>query len=84
MSEHLHRDDCPKALSLVRAIVRNGTSDGWEHTEYGLRVDWEQLNASHLSTTEKAAAHVARAVAIVERHGGGFGRLAGAVEEAVR
>ena len=43
---------------------------GWETTEHGAWVDWDALEHSWLSSTERAAVVVARGIAIAAHHGG--------------
>lgn len=86
---HLHHDDCPQALAILGALLghrdERAQAIGYEQTEDGAWVDWASLTASWLSTTEVAAVHIARGVAIAERHGGGLPwSVAGHVEIAIR
>lgn len=67
---HLHRDDCPATLDLLERIIGTGRPPGWEPTAEGAYVDWEQLLSSYLSSTEKAAVHIARGCSILEPAGG--------------
>jgi hypothetical protein len=72
---HLHEDDCPAAVLLLRAVCdRPAPPDGYRRTDVGAFVDWDALDGSYLSSTERAAVHVAHGLAIAERHGG-FGPL---------
>ncbi len=77
---HLHRDDYPATLALLAALVggrahHDWTTIGYETTEHGACVDWEQLGASWLSSTEKAVVHIARGCATLENAGGPSPRL---------
>lgn len=78
---HLHRDDYPKTLQLLEDLIgvplRAGTAAGlgFEPTEHGAYVNWDQLLGSWLSSTEKAVVHIARGTAGLERAGGPAPRL---------
>jgi hypothetical protein len=80
--EHLHRDDCPDALSILAAVAGGRTVPGVEPTDLGAFVDWDRLASSWLSSTERAAVTIARGVAQAERHGGLPPRVAAAVANA--
>jgi hypothetical protein len=87
---HLHADDYPVALALLAEIQLARRHDpvalaeiGYEPTEHGVWVDWDQLAHSWLSSTERAALLVARGVAAAERHGGWPPRLGRALTRAV-
>jgi hypothetical protein len=74
---HLHADDHPLALALLREVLVARRHDpvgladiGYGPSEYGVWVDWDALEDSWLSSTERAAVVVARGVAAAERHGG--------------
>jgi hypothetical protein len=72
---HLHRADCPQALAILHALLAHRPdtgSIGYQPTAQGASVDWDTLTDTSLSTTETAAVHIARGVAIVEAHGGGL------------
>jgi hypothetical protein len=71
---HLHRDDVPDTLALLNALLGDRThpAPGYTPDETGADVDWEELLASWLSTSEKAVAHIARGCSVLERHGGGL------------
>lgn len=68
--QHLHSDDCPVALGLLHAILRGRHHPAFEPTDVGAYVDWEGLAYSWLSSTERAAALIAQACSVLERHGG--------------
>lgn len=72
--QHLHRSDYPDTLAVLQAPLlgsRIDTSDlGYEPTEEGAWVDWRQLIEGKLSSTEVAAVHITRGIAIAERAGG--------------
>jgi hypothetical protein len=75
MTEHLHADDVPLTLSVLRALVGHRADReqlGYRPDEWGADVDWDLLASGKLSTTEKATVHIARGCAIIERHGGGL------------
>ncbi|MGH9210763.1 MAG: hypothetical protein ACRD2C_08780 [Acidimicrobiales bacterium] len=79
---HLHRDDCPQALAVLAEVLVARRHDpvglaaiGYEPSEYGVWVDWDQLERSWLSSTEVAAVVVARGVAAAERQGGWPARI---------
>lgn len=65
---HLHRDDSPVALGLMTQLAEG--RHGFEATEVGAFVDWDEVGGT-LSTTEEAIAHIARGIAMIEHHGGG-------------
>jgi hypothetical protein len=71
---HLRLDDCPHALRLLAGLLAHRTTRaleiGYEPTEYGAWVDWDALEHSWLSSTERAAVVVAHGVAMAEHHGG--------------
>lgn len=77
---HLHLADYPATLDLLTALI-NGrahsdwTAIGYEATEHGAWIDWEQLATSWLSSTEKAVIHIARGCATLENAGGPSPRL---------
>ena len=75
MTEHLHADDAPLSLSVLRALVGHRADReqlGDRPDEWGADVDWDLLASGNLSTTEKATVHIARGCATIERHGGGL------------
>lgn len=76
---HLHRDDCPATLELLRALIGDRSIDGWEPTAEGAFVGWDELTSSYLSSTEKATVNIARGCAVAERSGGLAPRLRTAV-----
>lgn len=83
---HLHVDDCPQTLQLVAALVGHRADSeelGYVATEHGAWIDWDQLAAGRLSSTEIATVHIARGCAALERAGGLPGRLAGRVIDTV-
>ena len=74
---HLHADDHPHALAVLAETLLAGRHDpvglaaiGFEARGHGAWVDWDQLEHSWLSSTERAAVVVARGIAVAERHGG--------------
>ena len=71
---HLHLDDCPQALAVLRALLghrpERAAEIGYQPTEHGAWVDWDALEHSWLSSTERAAVVVARGIAMAERQGG--------------
>lgn len=81
---HLHRDDVPLTLSLLELVVGHGGPAGWEPTEHGAFVEWDELAGSHLSSTERAAVQIARGCATLERQGGLPPRLRAAVVATVQ
>ena len=62
---HLHRDDVPDTLALLNALVGDRTHPvpGYTPDETGAAVDWEELLASWLSTSEKRWCTLPAAVA---------------------
>lgn len=68
---------------LLRDILGDRSPAGFESVADGVWVSWELLAASGLSDGEKAAVHVAKGVAALERVGGVSGDLAAAVHDAV-
>jgi hypothetical protein len=80
--QHYHRDDCPAAVALIDE-VRNGRTHvpGIVVTEHGIAVNWQRIDGSWLSSTEKATMQVARGLATIERSGGA-GRLDAAIATA--
>jgi hypothetical protein len=79
---HLHADDCPRALAVLdetlmaRRVDPAGLAEiGYEPSEHGVWVDWELLEHSWPSSTERAAVIVARGIAGAERQGGWPPRL---------
>lgn len=84
--QHLHRDDYPETLRLLEDLAgQRGrlASIGFEPTEFGAWVDWDELLGSWLSTTEKAVVHIARGAVMLERAGGPSPRLAPTVTNVV-
>jgi len=84
-SRHYHADDYPKTLAVLAAVAagRDLASIGYATDESGAEVQWEALTGSWLSTTEKAAVHIARGVALAEHAGGLPPQIAPAVRAAV-
>jgi hypothetical protein len=87
---HLHLDDCPQALAALAATLTARRADvvgladiGYEATEHGAWVDWDALEHSWLSSTEKAAVMVAHGIALAERQGGWSPRLHRALLKAI-
>ncbi|MBV9603312.1 MAG: hypothetical protein JOZ87_41625 [Chloroflexi bacterium] len=74
MNEHLHRDDVPETLALLRTLLGNGASlpEGYTPDQTGADVDWHLLANGSLSTSEKAVVYIAHGLAILERRGGRF------------
>lgn len=74
--QHLHIDDCPHTLAVLAVLFarrpERAAEIGYEATEHGAWVDWDQLEHSWLSSTEKAAVVTARGIAMAERQGGGW------------
>lgn len=88
---HLHRDDCPRALAVLAETLVARRHDpvgieaiGFKPTESGAWVDWDRLEHSWLSSTERAAVIVARGVAAAERQGGWPPRLQKVLVDAVK
>jgi len=85
--EHLHLDDCPQALSVLSTLLAHradrAVEIGYEATEHGAWVDWNALEHSWLSTTERAAVVVAHGLAMAERQGGWAPQLHQAIVTAV-
>jgi hypothetical protein len=71
---HLHLDDHPQALAVLGALFARradrASEIGYQATEHGAWVDWDDLEASWLSSTEQAAVVVARGIALAEGQGG--------------
>jgi hypothetical protein len=75
MTEHLHANDAPLSLAVLRALVGHRADReqlGYRPDGWGADVDRDLLASGKLSTTEKATVHIARGCAIIERHGGGL------------
>lgn len=77
MSDFLHPDDYPwtnvilsLAASAGLGAQRRDVPGYSPDPDGGATVDWDRMLGSWLSSTEKAAVHVARGLAIAERHGG--------------
>lgn len=83
--QHLHHDDNPSALSILSDLLDHRASfpEGYEPGDDGAWVDWDALDRSWLSSTEKATLHIARGCAIAERHGGLPLEVAGSVHAAI-
>lgn len=79
---HLHHNDYPETLRLLRAIVRGRDVHGFHPTEEGAFVSPSMLDESFLSTTEKAAVRLAFALATFEWHGPFDGELGRTCREA--
>ncbi len=71
---HLHQDDVPETLALLNVLLgqRDTLPAGYTPDESGADVDWDLLDDSYLSTSEKAVVHIAHGCAILERQGGGL------------
>jgi hypothetical protein len=87
---HLHVDDCPQTLAVLAEILTARRVDpvglaeiGYAPTGHGAWVDWDALEHSWLSSTERAAVIVARGIAAAERQGGWPPRLRQALTHAV-
>lgn len=85
---HLHRDDYPQTLRLLEDLRNGRPAEEWKHigyerTESGAWVDWDELAGSWLSTTEKAVVHIARGASMLERAGGPPPRLAPTVTNVI-
>jgi hypothetical protein len=87
---HLHTDDYPVVLALLAEVLVARRHDpvglaeiGYEPSGHGVWVDWDRLDHSWLSSTERAAVIVARGVAAAERQGGWPPRLGRALTHAV-
>jgi hypothetical protein len=72
--EHLHRDDVPETLALLRVLLGNRATppEGYTPDVTGAEIDWEVLADSNLSTSEKAVVYIAHGLAILEQRGGRF------------
>ena len=81
--QHLHLDDYPNTLRLLAELLGHREELGYGPTEHGAWVDWEALSDGKLSSTERAAVHIARGCATLERHGGLPPRLRSVVVETV-
>jgi hypothetical protein len=85
--QQLHREDYPRTLAIFDALFGWRLADaeriGFEVTGMVAHVDWTALDASWLSSTEKATVHLARGLAALERHGTLPASLAGPVTAAV-
>jgi hypothetical protein len=87
---HLHADDYPVTLRVLDEVLRATQAGrarlaeiGYEATEHGVWVDWDALERSWLSSTERAAVIVTRGIAAAERQGGWPPRLRGVLTDAV-
>lgn len=86
---HLHLDDHPATLGLLATVAggRSGRTDrlidGYRPTEHGAEVDWDLLLDGFLSSTEKAAVHVARGVQTLEHAGGSSAEINAALRAAI-
>lgn len=74
---HLHRDDHPATLTLLARLFDTKQANGeglkeigYERSEAGAWVDWDLLEGSWLSTTERAILTIARGCAALEATGG--------------
>jgi hypothetical protein len=56
--------------SLLAHRAERAAEIGYETTEHGAWVDWDALEHSWLSSTERAAVVVARGIAMAEHEGG--------------
>ena len=72
---HYHRDDRPRMLALLDALLasrRDAADLGYEPTETGAWIDFDVLcTTGRLSTTERATALAAKGLGRIEAHGGG-------------
>lgn len=67
-AQHLHRDDCPYAVSIVHAVRgMRDTIPGVTDSGVGFHVDVDNLG--FLSSTEKASIRLACHLAVFERQG---------------
>ena len=69
-ARHLHREDYPGTIAVIEAVVRGRPVPGVAPTDAGLWVDWDELDRSWLSSTERAAVAIARGLAVAECCGG--------------
>lgn len=72
---HLHLDDYPATIELLRALLGGRDPDrvaeiGYQPSEHGAWVDWDALATSWLSSTERGVVDIARGCATFEAHGG--------------
>jgi hypothetical protein len=69
---YYHRDDYPKTLAILAAVAagRDLAGIGYTIDKSGAEVHWDALTGSWLSTTEKAAVHIAHGIALAEHAGG--------------
>lgn len=74
---HLHGDDHPATLKLLAEVLdakhvgsAKVSEVGYEPTTTGAWVDWDLLEASGLSTSERGIVTIARGCATLEVHGG--------------
>ena len=84
---HLHANEPPHTLRLLAALLGRRTDHhhrlGYEPTDTGAYVDWDQLVDAPLSSTQVATVRIARACATIERAGGLPPELGNAVVDAV-
>jgi hypothetical protein len=73
-AEHLHQEDVPETLALLRVLLGNRATrpPGYSPEPTGAEVDWDLLANSNLSTSEKAVVYIAHGLAMLERRGGRF------------
>lgn len=81
--QHLHHDDHPATIGLVESVIHGRPLPGVEPTDAGVWINWDEVAASYLSSTEKATMQVARGLAVLERHGGSNGVINVALVDAV-
>lgn len=82
---HLHVDDYPATIELLDALLgaKHSTPGGYDRHEHGIALDWEALESSWLSSTEKAVVRIARGLSTIEHNGPGPGHVDDAVLQAV-
>lgn len=74
---HLHLEDYPATLALLAELLQpHHPATGYEPTEHGARIDWDQLaRDGDLTPAEIAVLHIAHGAAGLERSGGAPPRL---------
>lgn len=84
---HLHVEDAPAAIALLRALMLGRDFDrltaiGYRPSEHGVWVDWDTLGGSWLSSSERAVVVIAHGLAVLEQHGGPPPALVGPLRDA--